>query len=152
MSKLSWQGQSENTQTFGHSNVDSFLKELHLQAVAAGCVDMNLLLVDGKAIAYHYGYHWKGYFSSLRLGFDPEFSQQGVGTVLTSRMIQDSISREDHTFDFLPDCLKAKMPWKTSVDVGYRYTHFPSPLGRTGLLRTKRWFDRVVRNKSIVPT
>ena len=152
LSELSWQGKSDNTQTFAHPNVAPLLKDLHLQAVAAGCVDMNLLLVDGKAIAYHYGYHWRGYFSSLRLGFDPKFSQQGVGTVLTSRMIQDSIRREDHTFDFLPDCLKAKMPWKTSVDVGYRYSHFPSSLGPTGLLRLKRWFDRAVRNKSIVPS
>lgn len=152
LSKLSWQGKSDNTQTFAHTKVDPFLRDLHQQAVAAGCVDMNLLLCDGKAIAYHYGYHWRGYFSSLRLGFDPQFSQQGVGTVLTSRMIQDSIQREDHTFDFLPDCLKAKLPWKTSVDIGYRYSHYPTSLGKTGLLRFKRWFDREVRNKSIVPS
>lgn len=152
LSKLSWQGKSDNIQTFAHSNVDGFLRTLHQEAVAAGCVDMNLLLSDGKAIAYHYGYHWRGYFSSLRLGFDPKFSQQGVGTVLTSRMVADSILRGDHTFDFLPDCLKAKLPWKTSVDVGYRYTHFPSSLGRSGVLRLKRWFDREVRKKSIVPT
>ena len=152
LSKLSWQGKSDNTQTFAHPNVDSFLRSLHQQAVAVGCVDMNLLLVDGKAVAYHYGYHWQGYFSSLRLGFDPEFSKQGVGTVLTSRMIQDSIRRGDHTFDFLPDCMKAKLPWQTSVDVGYRYTHFPSSIGRTGLLKLKRWFDREVRKKSIVQT
>jgi len=152
LSKLSWQGKSDNTQTFAHPNVDPFLRDLHQQAVAAGCVDMNLLLIDGKAVAYHYGYHWRGYFSSLRLGFDPQFSQQGVGTVLTSRIIQDSIQREDHTFDFLPDCLKAKLSWKTSVDVGYRYTHFASSFGRSGLLKIKRWFDREVRNKSIVPS
>jgi len=152
LSKLSWQGKSDNTQTFAHPNVDPFLRSLHQQAVAAGCVDMNLLLCDGKAVAYHYGYHWQGYFSSLRLGFDPQFSKQGVGTVLTSRMIQDSIDRGDHTFDFLPDCMKAKLPWKTSVDVGYRYTHFPSAMGRNGLLKLKRWFDREVRKKTIVPT
>jgi len=87
LSKLSWQGKSDNTQTFAHPNVDPFLRDLHQQAVAAGCVDMNLLLIDGKAVAYHYGYHWRGYFSSLRLGFDPQFSQQGVGTVLITPLI-----------------------------------------------------------------
>ena len=152
LSKLSWQGQSDNTQTFAHPKVDAFLRALHQQAVNAGCVDMNLLVCDGKAVAYHYGYHWKGYFSSLRLGFDPQFSKQGVGTVLTSRMIQDSIQRGDHTFDFLPDCMKAKLPWKTSVDVGFRYTYFPSLMGRAGMLKLKRWFDREVRKKSIVQT
>ena len=152
LSKLSWQGKSDNTQTFGHANVDRFLRAAHQQAAAVGCLDMNLLLVDGKAVAYHYGYHWRGYFSSLRLGFDPQFSKQGVGTVLTSRMIQDSIHRGDHTFDFLPDCLKAKLPWQTSVDVGFRYTSFPSSSGRLGLLRLKRWFDREVRKKTIVQT
>ena len=152
LSKLSWQGRSDNTKTFGHPEVDAFLRDVHENAASTGHVDMNLLMVDGKAVAYHYGYHYAGYFSSLRLGFDPEFSRQGVGTVLTSRMIQDSIERGDHTFDFLPDCLKAKLPWQTSVDVGYRHTHFPSLLSRTGLLKLKRWFDREVRKKSIVPT
>ena len=152
LSKLSWQGKSDNTQTFAHPNVDAFLRAVHQRAVSTGHIDMNLLTVDGKAVAYHYGYHYQGYFSSLRLGFDPEFSKPGVGTVLTSRMIQDSIERGDHTFDFLPDCLKAKLPWQTSVDVGFRHTHFPSSLGRTGLLKLKRWFDREVRKTSIIPT
>ena len=152
LSQLSWQGKSDNTKTFAHPNVDPFLRDVHQQAVCEGRVDMNLLLVDGKAVAYHYGYHWEGYFSSLRLGFDPEFAKQGVGTVLTSRMIKDSFERGDHTFDFLPDCLKAKLPWQTSIDVGYRYTHFPSSLGRSGLLRLKRWLDREVRKQTIVPT
>lgn len=152
LSQLSWQGTSDNTQTFAHPKVNAFLRDVHQQAVCAGHVDMNLLLVDGKAVAYHYGYHWDGYFSSLRLGFDPDFSKQGVGTVLTSRMIQDSFNRGDHTFDFLPDCLKAKLPWQTSVDVGYRYTNFPSSFGKAGLLRLKRWFDREVRKQTIVPT
>lgn len=152
LSQLSWQGKSENTQTFAHPNVDAFLRAVHQNAVSTGNIDMNLLKVDGKAIAYHYGYHYEGYFSSLRLGFDPEFSKQGVGTVLTGRMIKDSIERGDHTFDFLPDCLKAKMPWQTSVDVGCRHTHFPSSQGRAGLLRLKRWFDREVRKTSLVPS
>ena len=152
LSKLSWQGKSDNTQTFAHPNVDAFLRAVHQKAVSTGHIDMNLLTVDGKAVAYHYGYHYQGYFSSLRLGFDPQFSKQGVGTVLTSRMIQDSMKRGDHTFDFLPDCLKAKLPWQTSVDVGCRHTHFPSSLGRTGLLRLKRWFDREVRKTSIIPS
>lgn len=152
LSRLSWQGKSDNTQTFAHPNVDPFLRALHQRAVSEGCVDMNLLMIDGKAVAYHYGYHFNGYFSSLRLGFDPEFSKPGVGTVLTSRMIQDCIQRGDHTFDFLPDCLKAKLAWQTSVDVGYRYTHFPSSLSRGGLLKLKRWFDRDVRKKTIVAT
>lgn len=152
LSRMSWQGISENTHTFAHPNVDAFLRSVHEKAISTGHVDMNLLTVDGKAVAYHYGYHYQGYFSSLRLGFDPEFSKQGVGTVLTSRMIQDSIELGDHTFDFLPDCLKAKLPWQTSVEVGYRHTHFPSSIGRNGLLRLKRWFDRDVRKTSNVPT
>lgn len=152
LSRLSWQGRSDNTKTFAHPNVDAFLRDVHHKAVSTGHIDMNLLMVDGKAIAYHYGYHYRGYFSSLRLGFDPEFSKQGAGTVLTSRMIQDSIKRGDHTFDFLPDCLKAKLPWQTSVDVGYRHTHFPSSMGRKGLLRLKRWVDRELRKTTLVPT
>ena len=59
LSKLSWQGKSDNTQTFAHPNVDAFLRAVHQRAVSTGHIDMNLLTVDGKAVAYHYGYHYQ---------------------------------------------------------------------------------------------
>ncbi len=139
----SWQGSSTTGTTITHESVRPFLRDMHVAAVSAGAVDINLIFVDDQPAAFSYNYFYRGYVSGLRLGFDARFRSQGAGTVMTWHMIRDSFERGDHTFDFLPGSLEVKRNWQTRVVQGYRYGHYPLTCGRAQLLRLKRWvFDR----------
>jgi CelD/BcsL family acetyltransferase involved in cellulose biosynthesis len=140
IARISWQGQSEDGTTLSHENVRPFLRDMHLAAARAGGLDLNLLYVDGVPVAFHYNYCYRGHLSSLRLGYDPQFRDQGAGTVLAYQMLEDSFELRDHTFDFLPGSLGAKKPWRPEVKTSYRYSCFPSHRGRLGLLNLKHRF------------
>ena len=137
----SWQAGSTDGTTMSHDNVRCFLREMHIAAVNAGCLDLNLLTIDGAPAAFNYNYHCDGYVSSFRLGFDPALASAGLGTTLTWRMLEDSCARGDHTIDFLPGSLKVKRPWQTSIEDSVQVEHFPRQFGRTELIRAKRWLD-----------
>ena len=137
----SWQGSSTSGTTLTHPTVSSFLRDVHETAARAGCLDVNLLTVDGRSAAFVYNYAYRGYVSSLRLGFDPEFRQCGAGTVLMGYLLRDSFERGDRLFDFLPGSLEAKKKWQTSLAKSYRYTYFRPGLGRVLLLSMKRRLD-----------
>jgi CelD/BcsL family acetyltransferase involved in cellulose biosynthesis len=135
----SWQGRSKDGTSMTHGDVRAFLRDLHATAAREGNLDLNLLAIDGKPVAFQYNYHYRGYVSSLRLGFDPAYASCGVGTVLTWRMLQDSCLRGDHTFDFLPGSLPVKRPWQTALVPSERFEYMPLCFGRVSLLRAKRW-------------
>lgn len=148
----SWQGSSQDGTTITHESVRSFLRDVHAAAARAGCLDMNLLLLDERPIAFNYNYIYRGHASSLRLGFLPEFRNFGAGTVLTYHMLRDSCERGDHLVDFLPGSLEVKRPWQTSMAVGDRYRYVPSGFSRVGLFRAGQWIaervgtDRTTEN------
>ncbi len=141
LAESSWQGDSTSGTTLCHTDIRPFLRDVHEAATRSGCLDLNLLSVDGHNAAFAYNYVYRGYVSSLRLGFDPRFARSGVGTVLTGRILADSFARGDHLYDFLPGSLDAKRRWQTSLKRSYRYSYCPSGLGRIRLLSVKRRLD-----------
>jgi CelD/BcsL family acetyltransferase involved in cellulose biosynthesis len=138
LARSSWQGSSGSGTTLSHEAVRDYLRDAHASAVHAGGADLNLLLVDGRPAAFAYNYHYRGHVFGLRLGYDPNVAQAGAGHVLMARMLADSFNRGDHTFDLGPGSLAAKRYWKTSVEIGYRYTHFAPTGPRAQLLRLSR--------------
>ena len=135
----SWQADSTDGTTMTHTEIARFLRDMHIAAAASGNLDLNLLYLNGKPVAFNYNYHYRGYVSSLRLGFDPEVGKLGVGTALTHAMLQDSCQRGDHTFDFLPGSHEVKRPWQTHLKPSVRFEHLPANSPRVQLLRAARW-------------
>ncbi|MGQ9760654.1 MAG: GNAT family N-acetyltransferase [Thermogutta sp.] len=43
----SWQGRQSQGNTLSHEHVDEFLREAHEKALRLGCLDLNLLIVNG---------------------------------------------------------------------------------------------------------
>lgn len=133
----SWQGDSRTGTTLSHASIRPFLRDAHEAAARAGALDMNLLLVDGRPIAFNYAYQYRGYVYGLRTGFDSAPEHDGAGTVLQCRMIQDCFARGDHTYDLGAEYLDCKRYWQTHLADSYRYTYFP-PRARAQALRLKR--------------
>jgi len=140
VARASWQGSSTSGSTMSHARVADFLRDAHLTAVRTGSLDLNVLLLDGRPIAFVYNYHRRGRLFGLRMGFDPAASGLAPGKVLQYLMFQDSFQRGDEHFDMGVGSLGAKGHWLTSVVTSYRLTCFSPVAWRAQLLRLKRWY------------
>ena len=141
LAQRSWQGSCPTGTTLCHASVEPFLRDCHAIAAARGNLDLNLLLVDERPVAFAYNYCQAGWVSGLRMGFDAEFAACGPGTVLQAMILEDSFRRGDRVFDLGAGSLACKESWRTTIVPSYRYTHFPLAAPRVGLLHLKRWFQ-----------
>jgi CelD/BcsL family acetyltransferase involved in cellulose biosynthesis len=137
----SWQGAATDGTTLSHEAVRGFLREAHQAATAAGALDLNLLLIDGVAAAFVYGYHSSGYVFGLRRGYDAGICREGAGNVLLARVLRDSFARGDRIYDMGPGSLEIKRHFQTRLLPVLRFSHFPLSLARAQLLRVKRWWQ-----------
>ncbi len=135
----SWQALSTEGTTLSSDSIRPFLREAHAEAVRLGAVDMNLLWLNDRPTAFAYNYHWQGYVSGLRVGFDPEFTQEGVGGLLWAMSIRDSFERGDRIYDLGAGSLEVKRHYRTDVLPIFRFGHYPTMSPRTQLLRLRRW-------------
>lgn len=135
----SWQGSSTTGTTLSHAAIREQLRDQHQTAARAGGVDLNLLYVDHRPVAFNYCYHYRGQVYGLRMGFDRTDLTEGAGTVLLYRMLQDSFARGDRVFDLGADYLDCKRNWLTrTANIG-RQLHYPPGISRMQLVRAKRW-------------
>jgi CelD/BcsL family acetyltransferase involved in cellulose biosynthesis len=142
LARRSWQGDSTTGTTLSHPAVRQYLRASHQSAVTAGAVDINLLLLDDRPIAFTYNYHDRGLVDGLRNGYDPAAVHEGAGTVLMAKMIEDSCRRGDRLLDLGPDYLEAKRNWLTRMHPAYHYTHFHPARFRAQTLRLKQIVKR----------
>lgn len=150
IAQASWQGQSKSGTTLSHAAIRPFLRDCHAAAVRAGALDLNMLQVDGVAVAFNYAYHLRGHVFGLRTGYDASHGADGAGTVLQAHMIEDSFARGDHTYDLGAGYLQCKRYWQTAIRESHRYTHFPlAP--RAQMVRVKRQIERFWKELAPAP-
>ncbi len=137
----SWQGSSTTGTTLTHETVASFLRETHEVAARCGGVDVNLLYLDDRAVAFAYNYVYQGYVYGLRVGFDPTVPAKGVGNLLYAMAIEDSFERGDWRYDFGPRHLECKRALLTDVLPVSRISCYRQWSLRQQLLRWKRQLD-----------
>lgn len=124
LARSSWQDGLVDGTTMHHDDVKEFVREAHQAAVDGGALDINLLYLDGRAIAYVYGYHYEGYLDLMRVGFDPDLKKLAPGNALWTRLIRDSIDRGDRVLDFGPSCLDYKKFWINKLETSHQITQF----------------------------
>jgi CelD/BcsL family acetyltransferase involved in cellulose biosynthesis len=135
----SWQSTASDGTTLSHASVRGFLRDAHAAAAQRGAIDINLLCLSNRPVAFAYNYTWHGWIYGLRTGYDPALARDGAGSVLMHRMLRDSFERGDRTFDLGAGYLEAKRYWHTHECPSYRSTHFAPTAPRAQLLRAKRW-------------
>jgi CelD/BcsL family acetyltransferase involved in cellulose biosynthesis len=124
----SWQAKSTDGTTLTHDSIRPFLRNVHAVACRAGAADINLLYLDGRPIAFLYGYTvpdetGRGAMFGLRSGFDANVPVGGIGNILYMRVIEDSIARGDRLIDLGPGSLPAKQPFLTRVEPIFRHAY-----------------------------
>jgi CelD/BcsL family acetyltransferase involved in cellulose biosynthesis len=148
----SWQGGSQTGNTLSHPDVLPFLRDVHAVAARAGALDVNLLYVAGRPLAFDYAYHFAGYVFGLRTGYRPEPEHGGAGSVLQGRVIADSFARGDRFYDLGADYLASKRYWLSRVELSRSYAWFSSRAPRAQLLRAKRAFGAWRRRAALSTT
>lgn len=138
IAERSWQARSSTGTTLCHPQVRTFLREVHAAATRLGAVDINLLYVAGRPVAFTYNYVWQGRVYGLRRGFDPQVAHAGAGNVLLAWAIRDSFLRNDRLYDLGVGYLETKRTWMTRILPIYRYSCFPSASARMLLVQWKR--------------
>lgn len=141
IAEASWQGRSTTGNTLTHPEVLAFLRDAHEAAARAGSLDLNLLYVGDRAVAFNYAYHYRGYVFGLRTGYDPATGEDGAGSVLQARMIEDCFARGDRLYDLGADYLDCKRYWLNQTEQTMTYTCYSPDSARAQLLRGKRWLS-----------
>lgn len=135
----SWQGRSLTGTTLTHAAVEGYFRDSHERAAKLGMLDLNLLTVDRRPVAFFYNYICRGRIVGTRRGHVESFSRFGAGNVLFVRMLRDSFDRRDRHLDLGPGTMDSKRRWTTRLACSYRYTHYPTWAPRAQLLRLKHW-------------
>lgn len=138
LSARSWQAGLVEGNTLSHPRVRGLLRDAHVAAADAGGLDMNMLYLNERLVAFGYGYHFRGYVDLLRIGFDPVYAKLGPGNVLWCRLIADSFERSDRWLDLGPSCMDYKHLWMTDVGLSFRITRYRLR-PRAQLVRLARW-------------
>lgn len=137
----SWQATSRTGNTLCHGSVAELLSDSHESAARLGMVDMNVLTLDGQPAAYYYGYHCRGEILGLRTGFDPNLPG-GAGSVLLSKLIEDSFDRGDRRLDMGVGSEAYKRRLRTTVETSSRLSHIATGAWRPRALQAAKWCAR----------
>ena len=108
VAQASWQSHVTSGNTITHERVREYFRASHAVAARLGMVDVNVLTLEGKPAAFKYGYHYQGNVTALnrfRRSHD-----NGIGSALTLKAIQDSCNRGDRTIDLRPRRTRTQTP------------------------------------------
>ena len=141
------QGPAAHGATRSDSGVPAYLRDAHAAAVKLGMVDVNVLKINGEAVAFDYNYVCDGNLIGVGRGHVHEFSRDGVEDVLFLKMLRSSFQRQDRGLDVGPGSIGFKRCWSNHMADSYRYVHYPILAPRIQLLRLARWAQR---NRSIL--
>jgi CelD/BcsL family acetyltransferase involved in cellulose biosynthesis len=147
VARRSWQATSANGTTISTGNIRDFIHDAHAVAAEHGHLDLNLLRLDGRAVAFAYNYFFHGSVYGLRIGFDADLSRDGVGNLVCCNALEDSFRRDDHTFDMGPGSLDYKKAICTEIIDLVQFTHF-RPAGVRA--QAMRWKSRLTGELSPV--
>ncbi len=151
VSRNSWQAQSNTGNTLCHEHVSSFIRDCHQVAARMGMLDLTLLKVNGQPVAYQYNYIYDGNIVGLRMGYDAEFSRNGVGNVLLNHSIEDSFERRDEVIDLGIGDFPFKRRLRTKVETSTRFFCFPWHGWRSPAVRLTRWMKQRRTKSSDLP-
>lgn len=138
LAKASWQGSSQTGTTLTHDSVANFLRDSHQAAANCGALDLNLLTIDDRPVAFAYNYHFRGNVFSMRIGYLPELANFGVGNLLYTHALEDSFRRGDWNYDMGPAHMEAKRQLCTAMLPLYRMSCYRPISIRQQLMRVRR--------------
>jgi CelD/BcsL family acetyltransferase involved in cellulose biosynthesis len=110
---LSRQRKNE-TGNFYRADYQAFHRDVAHAMARAGYLYIAQMDCDGRPVASTYGFHVGSVLFDYQKGYDPAYSRDGVGSVLTGMVIEDAIERlHAQELDFLRGTEEYKYFWAT---------------------------------------
>jgi CelD/BcsL family acetyltransferase involved in cellulose biosynthesis len=101
----------------------NFFKELSRSLLDRGQLEFWLLELDGQAVAALFGLRYRDAVYALQGGFDPDYSANSVGYVLTAYILKQLRAAGIRRYDFLAGSSPAKTRWGAQTG-SYLDIHF----------------------------
>ena len=109
----------------------AFFEEMTGRLAAPGCLDLSVVELSGKVIAYRYGWHSPQKYYDYFADHDPAYAYFSPGTLLLLRVLEDCFGRGLQEFDFLRGDEPYKLAWTDKHRQNLRIMLFrPSLRGR----------------------
>ena len=99
-------------------------QDIHEAATSVAGVDLNLLRLNGKPIAWAYNYRCDGRIKMQRVRTAGEFAS-AAGSALLGRMLCDGFRRGDESYLFDTETSRLAAGWQTAQATSYRRIHHP---------------------------
>jgi len=106
----SWSAQ-RGTNLYRHPAIRAFFLELVSEMANKGLIDLHLLRLNGKAIAYELCFDFEGRVFSYNSSFDADLGKLSPGTVLTATVIEAACQRNRLEYDMLRGDEQYKSYW-----------------------------------------
>ncbi len=130
----------------------AFHRELFEITRKKNWIEIVLLYLDEKPVAYEYGFNLNGRFEDWRTGYDTNYSEQAVGKLLLIMLMKDLFEHGYRDFDFLRGEYEHKDRWKPSSRkflniIAIRPTHLPARVALIVIPKTWHWIKKNILRK-----
>lgn len=105
-----------DTSRFTYKQEREFYKSLATRTTGDCKTEIDGLYLDGKMIAFNYGYRCRGRYISYVLGFDDDYDVFSPGRILEKEKILQCSERDITVFDLSIGYETYKFEWNTDVD------------------------------------
>jgi CelD/BcsL family acetyltransferase involved in cellulose biosynthesis len=115
-------------------------------------IEIVLLYLDGKPVAYEYGFNSEGRFEDWRTGYDRGYAEQAAGKVLLILLLKELFEQGYRDFDFLRGEYEHKDRWKPSSRkflniIAVRPTLLPALISLIFIPKVWQWLKTNILNK-----
>lgn len=129
---------------YGSTQERAFLADLVNAMQGKGWLEVIFLHMEGKPIAYDYGFNMNGRFEDWRTGYDLSYSTQAAGKILLYLLIKHQFENGYKLFDFLRGAYEYKTQWNPDVRdfinlVAVKSNHIPARLALITLPAIWKW-------------
>lgn len=147
-----WQSKSQPG-AFAADARREFYKELSLNLMRRGWLELWMLRLNENAVAVHFSFRYGNTVYHLQEGVDPDYLEQRVGVVLRIHVLQQLIKEGVSQYDFLGGTDTHKKLWRAELGI-YKDIWFARRISRGAIylavtraaISTKKWFNTKLSN------
>jgi CelD/BcsL family acetyltransferase involved in cellulose biosynthesis len=114
-----WKG-AEGTAIQCDPRTRRFYDSVARAAAEQGYLSLDFLELNGKPIAAHFGFNFRGRYFLAKAGYDESFRRYGPGQLLVNEVLNETPQRGLHEFDFVGPATWDESRWASARRTSYR--------------------------------
>jgi CelD/BcsL family acetyltransferase involved in cellulose biosynthesis len=122
-----WKG-AEGTAIKCDPRTRKFYDAVAQAAAREGYLSLDFLELNGKPIAAHFGFNFRGRYSLAKAGYDEAYRRHGPGQLLVNEILSETPQRSLHEFDFVGPATWDESRWASARRTSYRVFIFRKSL------------------------